>query len=75
MQEQNVKMPELHPNDRRTGAMIVPHCPCCNGKRKVDSTYRTPGDPIVICYVWCETCRIRTPHELDDRDAVVLKPV
>lgn len=64
-----------HPNDRLTGGMIIRCCPKCHSRRKVDSTYRVKGDNIVIHYVYCKACNDRIPHEADDRDAVVLKPV
>jgi hypothetical protein len=64
-----------HPNDRLTCGMIIRACPNCHNRRKVDSCYRAKGDNIAIHYVFCKECKERIPHEADDRDAVVLKPV
>jgi hypothetical protein len=74
MQEQEIKLPDLHPNDRRAGGLIIPHCPSCQGQRKINTTHRVEGDPIAIVYIWCQYCETRTPHELDDRDAIILRP-
>ena len=64
-----------HPNDVLRNGVIIPCCPKCQSKRRVRTTERSKDDHIAIVYLQCVACNSYEACPLDDRMAVVLRPI